>query len=94
MDHNPVEPSLVYCDFGCPLEPLDVLLDLGDSKGSRNDACTGGLDRGWTDWDDVLTWVLGFEDLRFCGWANSPELSVDERSLLVNGIRNLNQSTV
>lgn len=78
MDHNTVKSSLVYSDFSGPLEPLDVFLDLWDSKGSRGDGCTTDLDVGWADGDDVLTWAFGFEDFGISGRTDGPQLEVDE----------------
>lgn len=44
VDHDAIESGLVHSDLSCPLEPLNVLLDLRDGKRSRDDAGTGELD--------------------------------------------------
>jgi hypothetical protein len=78
VKHNAIEPGPVHSGISCPLEPLNILLDLRDSKRSRNDGGTAVLDGRRADRNNILTWVLGFENPRLRGWADSPELSVDE----------------
>ena len=78
VEHDTIEPSLVHSDFSCPLVPSNVLLDLRDGKRSGNDAGTAPLDGRWTNWDNTLTGVIGFENPGLRGWANGPELGVDK----------------
>jgi len=87
MEHYAVEAGLVHSDFSRPLKPLDVLLDLGDGKRSGGHGSTRDFDVRWTDWDDVLTWVIGFENIGMGGWTDGPQLEIDKRALLVDRIR-------
>lgn len=53
MDYDAIESSPIHNNSSRVLGPLNVFLDFWDGNRSRDDAGIGGLDSGWTDWDNV-----------------------------------------